>query len=246
VRNRISILLVLLSVPASAVLAVNSFSTNSNPPQAPFGQQALPENVVSITQSTDAVTIASGNSVSCNSGAPGFFHTDNSYYRAFTLSAFNPPLTDLQFMVQQVTIGVELANDGGGIGQPITVMIYDSSANPPTNATLGPALSTEPVTVADQALTLLAVPLITQPVLINAADILAVEVFTPNGAAASHEFFIGSNAGGQTGPSFIKAAPCGISDVTNLATIGFATMHIVMTVSGNNQVPVELTTFLVD
>lgn len=242
-RNRIPILLVLLSVPASAVLAVNSFTTNPHPPQAPFGQQALPENAVTITQSTNATTITSGNSAACNAGG---LHTDNYYYRGFTLSAFNPPLTDVQFLVQQVTIGVELANDAAGAGQPLTVNLYDSSANPPTNATLGAAISSQPVTVLDQALTLLAVPLTTQPVLLNASDILAVEIFTPNGQTAGNSFFIGSNALGQTGPSFIKAADCGITQITNTASIGFPNMHIVMTVSGNNQTPVELTTFSVD
>ncbi|MEO7793905.1 MAG: hypothetical protein ABIV06_03965 [Thermoanaerobaculia bacterium] len=244
-KIRIPIVLALMCLPASSVLAANSFSTNGNPAPAPFGQKVLPENVVSISQST-STTITAANSVSCNGGTPGFFHTDNFYYRAFTLSAFNPPLTDLQFMVQQVTIGVETANDGGGVGQPISVRIYDSSANPPLNATLGAALSTQNITVVDQAATLLAVPLTTQPVLINAADILAVEIFTPNGQTASHQFFIGSNALGQTGPGFIKSAPCGITEITSLAGIGFPNMHIVMSVSGNNQTPVELTTFSVD
>lgn len=241
-KNRTTTWLLLLALPGSTALAANSFSTNPNPAQAPFGQKPLIEAVESITQSS-STTITGGSSVSCNSGG---LHTDNSYFRAFTLSAFNPPLNDLQFMVQQVTIGVELANDGAGAGQPITVNIFDSSANPPTNATLGAAVSTQPVTVIDQALTLLAIPLTTQPVLINAADILAVEIFTPNGQPASHSFFIGSNALGQTGPGFIRSVPCGIAEITNLAGIGFPNMHLVMSVSGNNQTPVELTTFAID
>lgn len=238
--------LLLLALPASAAVAANSFSTNGNPAAAPFGQKALPENLVTITQNTNTATVTTGGSVSCNGGAPSFLHTDNFYYRAFTLSDFNPPLTDLQFMVQSVTIGVENANDAAGAGQPISIRIYDSSANPPLNATLGAALSTENITVSDQANSLLAVPLVTQPVLINAADILAVEVFTPSGQTAGHSFFIGSNALGQSGASYIKAPPCGLADIGNLAGIGFANMHIVMTVSGNNQTPVELTTFSVD
>jgi hypothetical protein len=244
-KRQMQVALALLAMPVSALFAVNGFSTNGNPAPAPFGQMALPENAVTITQSTStAITV--GASVSCNGGTPGFFHTDNAYFRAFTLSAFNPPLDLPEFMVQSVTIGVEAANDGGGVGQPISVRIYDSSANPPTNATIGAALSTENITVTDQAATLLAVPLTTQPVLINASDILAVEIFTPSGQAASHQFFIGSNAGGQTGPGFIQSAPCGITEITNLAAIGFPNMHMVMQVSGNNQTPVELTTFSVD
>lgn len=245
-KKTIAAVAALLALSASASFAANSFSRNGNPAPAPFGQQRLPENAVTISQST-STTVTVGSSVSCNNGAGnGFEHTDNFYYRAFTLSTFNPPLTDLQFMVQSVTIGVESANDGGGVGQPISVRIYDSSANPPLNATLGAALSTENITVADQALTLLAVPLTTQPVLINASDILAVEIFTPNGSVPNHSFFIGANAGGQAGSGFIKAADCGITEITNLSAIGFPNMHIVMQVSGNNQTPVELTTFSVD
>lgn len=239
-KRQIQVALALLAIPASALFAVNGFSTNGNPAPAPFGQQTLPENAVTITQST-STAVAAG-SVSCNTSG---FHADSSYYRAFTLSAFNPPLTDLQFMVQQVTIGVELAQGTGGT-QPITVNLYDSTANPPLNATLGPAISTQAFPVPDQALSLLAVPLTTQPVLVNASDILAVEIFTPSGQPTVNKFFIGSNALGQSGPSFIKAVACGIAEITNLAAIGFGNMHIVMQVSGNNQTPVELTTFSVD
>ena len=41
-----------------------------------------------------------------------------------------------------------------------------------------------------------------------------MEVFTPNGATAMNEFFIGSNAAAETGPSYISAADCGIPTPT--------------------------------
>ena len=233
---------------AASGASAASLSKNQNGPTTRTGQQVLlPPGPASITQNTNAATITVGNSVSCNNGAAnGFEHTDNSYYRGFTLSSFNPPLDSLQFMVQTVQIGVEQANDGAGAGQPITAHVYDSTTNPPTLASIGAPLSSQPVNVADQALSLLNIPLTIQPVLINASDILVVEIFTPNGSVPNHSFFIGSNALGQSGPSFIRAADCGIAQITNLAAINFANMHIVMTVSGNNQVPVELQTFSVD
>jgi hypothetical protein len=227
-----------------------TLSRNSNPPSATTGQVALPTLAVeTITQSTNTATVTSGSSVSCNAGQPLFLHTDNFYYRAFTLSSFNPPLDNLQFMVQNVSIGVELADgapDGPGGTQPIEIRLYDTTTNPPTVASLGVALSTQNVVVSDQTLTVLPVAMTVQPVLLNASDILAVEVFTPNGQVTQNSFFIGSNALGQSAPSFIRAASCGITEITNLASIGFANMHIVMTVSGNNQLPVELQTFTVD
>lgn len=215
-----------------------SFSPNPNPQPPSGGGVARPPGPASITQSA-STTVTSGNSVSCNAGG---LHTDNSYYRAFTLSAFNPPLDSTQFSIQSVTFGVETANDGAGAGQPITLRLYDSSTNPPLNATVGAALRTTNATIPDQSLTLYTMTAATPLVLLNASDILAVEVFTPNGSAASNSFFIGSNAAGQTGPSYIKAADCGVSEITDVAGIGFGNMHIVMTVSGNNQLPVELQT----
>ena len=59
-----------------------------------------------------------------------------------------------------------------------------------------------------------------------------VEVFTPNGQAAGNFFFIGSNAAGQTGPSYLAAQTCGINEPATTATIGYPGMHIVMNVTG--------------
>jgi hypothetical protein len=238
----------LVALASGSIAGAQSFSTDGN---ATPGSTVHPiERVIgatSITQSTNAATITAAASVSCNGGAPGFLHTDNSYFRAFTLSAFNPPLDQLQFLVQSITFGIETANASGtGTTQPITVRVFTSSANPPTNATLSAALSTETVNVPDQTNSLFTVNLTTQPVLLTASDILVVEVFTPNGQVAGHSFFIGSNALGQSGPSFIRAAPCGLADIGNLAGIGFPNMHLVMTVNGNSQMPVSLETFSID
>lgn len=230
---------------AGPAAAANSISRNGRQdvPSSAAAQPLLPPGPASITQST-STTVAVGSAVSCNGGAPGFLHTDNSYFRGFTLSAFNPPLDSVQFLVQQVSFGIEQSNAAGtGTTQPVTLRLFDSTANPPTNATIGPAIATENLNVPDLATTIFAAPLTTPPVLLNASDILAVEVFTPNGQVAGHSFFIGANGSGQSGPSFLRAAPCGVAEITNTAAIGFPNMHIVMTVSGNNQVPVELQTF---
>jgi hypothetical protein len=238
-----------LSLAASGTaMAANSFSRNGRqdvPPSA-ASQPLLPPGPASITQST-STTVAVGSSVSCNGGAPNFFHADNSYFRGFTLASFNPPLDATQFMVQQVTFGIEQSNAAGtGTTQPVTLRLFDSSANPPTNATLGAAISTENLAIPDQAATLFTATLTTQPVLLNASDILAVEVFTPTGLSLGHSFFVGANGLGQSGPTFIRApgaAACNINEITNFAAIGFPNMHMVMTVSGNNQFPVELQSF---
>ncbi len=225
-----------------------SFSRHSNPPTVTSGGIAfeLPDTIQTISQST-STTVTAGGAVSCNGGAPNFRHTDNSYYRGMTLSAF-PALTLPQFVVQQVNIGVEQATGTSG-SQPITVRIWDATANPINGAPNPPGntqVSSQAVTVTNQNLTLLPVTLTTQPLLLVASDILAVEVFTPNGSVPGNTFFIGANAGGQAGPSYLKAADCGVANITDTAGIGFPNMHIVMQVTGNNQTPVELQTISID
>jgi hypothetical protein len=223
-----------------------SLSRNTNPPDRSQGQVPLkPLAVETISQSTDVTTVTAGNSVSCNNGAAGgFLHTDNSYYRGMTLSTF-PVLTLPQFVVQQVTIAVEQANGSSG-SQPITARVWSATANPIGGAPDPPGnnqVSSEAVSVTNQTLTLLPINLTTQPNFLVASGIVAVEIFTPDGQATGNSFFIGSNAGGQSAPSYIKAAPCAVNNITNLASIGFANMHLVMQVTGNNQVPVELMDF---
>lgn len=201
-----------------------------------------------ITQSSSQA-ITSVNSVSCNNGIG---HTDNSYYRAFQLTSFGIGTT---WNVMSVDIGIEEASSGGGgspsrgaasisggskgtskliapsgAGQPLTVKLYTSSMPFPTgfpgSLTLIGMTSTS---VADQALTIINVPVTgTAP----AGSQLVVEVFTPNGEAAGNLFFIGSNASPETGPSYLRAADCGVTTPTTTAALGFPNMHIVMNVNG--------------
>ncbi|RLE27116.1 MAG: hypothetical protein DRJ61_17770 [Acidobacteria bacterium] len=86
---------------------------------------------------------------------------------------------------------------------------------------------------------------ITGSIVDPAVDHLVVEVFTPDGQATGESFYIGSNADGQTGPSYIAAASCGITEPTDTAAIGFPDMHIVMNVTGD-VLPVELMAFTIE
>ena len=173
-----------------------------------------------LTQSTSQ-SIITGNSVSCNAGG---IHTDNSYFRAYDMTAFASG-----FDVCEVQVGVEQAIGAGGV-QPITVNVYANSGAAFPNGTLA-LLGTASPSVADQSLTVLTVPL--------AASVpagtteMVLEVFTPDGAASSNSFFIGSNNLGQSGPSYLSAADCGITTPTPTSAIGFPDMHIVLNASGD-------------
>src|SRR5262249_58081394 len=91
--------------------------------------------------------------------------------------------------------------------------------------------TTGPFTVADQALTILDVPLLaTVPA---GTSELVMEVNSPDGRPDGNVFFIGSNPYGQTAPSYLSSTDCGPSDPTDLAALGFPNMHIVFNVNGS-------------
>ncbi len=180
---------------------------------------AVSASAVNISHSASLVPTTG--SVAC-SGAG--ITSQNSYYRTFNLASFG--ITD-PFDVTAVQIGIERAVAGnGGTDQPITMNIYSTTAL----GALGSPIASQSYNVSNQSLSLLTLPI--------SASVLTgeftVEIFTADAISngAGHRFFIGSNADGQTAPSFIRAPSCGISSPTSLAAIGFSNMHIVMNVVG--------------
>ena len=184
----------------------------------------------SITQSS-SLSIVGGNSVNCT-GVTG--NLPHSLYRAFTLAEFNPPLDALLFHVEYVTIGIEAASSGDGLGQLVTLRLYDSSANPPTLASLGAPLANTFFRIADQGLTLVTLRVDAPPTLLNANDVLVVEVAVPDGTAAPDSLLLGSNSQPESAPSYIWAPACGANEISTLAQFGWPGMHVVMTVTGEN------------
>src|SRR5204862_4100079 len=76
----------------------------------PGGTPSATPSCTPITQSTSQ-TITTGNSVSCNNGTG---HTDNSYWRAFSMGGIGG------YNVSSVSFGVESAN----VTQSVTVRLY--------------------------------------------------------------------------------------------------------------------------
>jgi hypothetical protein len=66
---------------------------------------------------------------------------------------------------------------------------------------------------------------------------LVMELNTPDGRTSGHLFFVGSNSGPETGPSYVTAADCGSSSPTTTAALGAPDMHIVFNVMGTCQAP---------
>ena len=130
-------------------LAAQEISFNPNPPQEASEQvpNLYSPDAVTITHSVDPVNVVAG-SVACNAGG---LHTDNSYFRAFTLSAFG--INNL-FNVSSVQIGIEQATSTSG-SQSITCNLYSGAPGFPTgypgSFTL---IGTSTVTITPQNLTL--------------------------------------------------------------------------------------------
>lgn len=221
-----------LGVVAGAMLvgqvaAQSSFSNSGLEAGSRTVQQGAGGPVV-LTQSVDPLTIIAANSVSCNAGGA---HADNTYMRRFDLDgefALSAP-----FVVEGVDVGIETATGGGASGsQPISVIAYSiANAAPMAFANLVEVGRID-TTIADTASTVQAFAF-TASQIDPSTDDLVIEVFTPDGQAVGHSFFIGSNNLGQTAASYIAAAACGITEPTDTAAIGFPGMHIVMSVNGS-------------
>jgi hypothetical protein len=178
-----------------------------------------------VTLSQNAsTTVVAGNGVSCNGGPPGLVHFDNSYFRAFDLSAF-----PTGFTACRVDVGIEAANAGDpATSQPITVNLYSNSGLPFPGGTRV-AVGTATVQVSDRALSTVGVPL---EALVPAGTQLVAEVFTPNGTASGHSFLMGSNPSPEAAPSYIQAQDCGLPTPISFASAGSANTHLVLTVIG--------------
>src|SRR5690606_1654775 len=150
----------------------------------------------------------------CN---PAGVHSENSDYRSFPLAA--------DINICEVQLAIETATGAGGT-QPVTVNPYTGAgAFPGTFPASYTLLATAPLSVPDQAATIFQAPIAG---LALAGSNLVVEVLTPDGDPAGNSFFIGSNAAGESAPSFLRAPDCGITAPTTTGTVGFPQMQIVM------------------
>jgi hypothetical protein len=189
-------------------------------PEAP----PAPESSVTITHSASQAVVA-GNSVACSPDG-GFTTTENGYLRTFTLEDFG---IFSDFDVTQVSFGIESLS---GVPQTMTVNLFTLDAMPfiYANMTL---IGTASATFNPQALTIVTVPVTGN---VPAGATLVVEVDAPNMSGVGG-FFIGSNSAGQTAPSYLRSASCGLPEPRDVATIGFPNMHIVMNVTGFAEPP---------
>jgi len=196
---------------------------DATPTGTPDARPSTPVELT-ITQSTNTTTITALNSISCNAAG---LHSNNSYYRVFNLSTFG--ITSA-YNVSKISLGIEIATAGAGGTQPATVRIHTlSGALTLANLT---QVGTVATTIADTAVgVVIDIPV---TAVVPAGSLMVVEVFTPDGQAAGHSLFVGSNTLGQTGPTYLSAVDCAATEPTDVATLGFPDMHMVLTVTGTH------------
>ena len=176
---------------------------------------------VALTQSTNNTTITP---IQIGCQYFGGQTAENSWWRAYDLAPRNLPAG---LTIKSVRMGVERITTATTV--PVTVRIYTSAgAFPGGTRTLR---ATQTVNLASQTNTIVTVPF-TTPATVAPNAIVVVEVFVPDQLASNSAFFLGSNALGQSAPSYITAPACGINAPTDLTDIGFPDDHIILDLNG--------------
>lgn len=184
---------------------------------------AAEEGSVTLTHS-ESQGIVPNNTVACSAedGLTG----DNGFLRTFTLTDF--AIAD-EFEVTDVSFGVEAVN---GVPANVTVRLYTLDGETLTYANMTQIGSSE-VTLAPQALQMVTVPVAgTAP----AGSTLVVELDAPSTSETSG-FFAGSNAEGESAPSYLRSVDCGMPEPAPMSVIGFPNTHLVLNVTGTTDAP---------
>ncbi|MDY7110129.1 MAG: hypothetical protein SYC29_15970 [Planctomycetota bacterium] len=155
-------------------------------------------------------------SVAC-SGDEGLTVTANGHARLYQL--------DQPTMITLVDYGVQACHDQTGEGNPCNVYIniWDAPNFPSTEGAVLLDVAQDLVPDGTE-LQMRTVPMtgLTLP-----PGNIVLEIFNDNGTDA-FAFWPGSNAAGQSGPSFLRADACGLPNWTDLAELGYPDVHLVL------------------
>ena len=177
-----------------------------------------------ITQSVDPTQIVAGNGISCGSGG---ITTDTSWFRLFDLD-LDHGLTGT-FTTEDVDWGAETITGS----QDVNLFVHCLDDGLPFLKQFLTQVGTSIQPVTDGALVFY------NTALIGACDAdtqsMAVEIYSFDclDTGLCINLYPGGNDLGQTGPTYIAADDCGITDPTDLAGIGFPNAALVMVVNGD-------------
>jgi hypothetical protein len=127
----------------------------------------------------------------------------------------------------QVRFGIETCRDATGAGRPCAIEVRAYSA--PSFPTFGSAtlLATSNVDIPDGT----QLELFTADfpnVAIAGGTNLVIEIYNPDSYRTQFGLWPGANAAGQSAPSYIRSAACGLANWGDLAGIGFPNEHLVI------------------
>ena len=188
------------------------------PGETAYFDRSAPQSAVTISHS-NSMSVTAGNTVACSPDG-GVSTSINSFWRVFSLNDFGIA-TD--FDVEEVSFGIENLSVSADID--VTLYTLDGAFVMANLTQIGSATAS----LGPQSLTVVNVPVSGS---VPAGGTLAVEISGPDltGVGA---FFAGSNAAGETAPSYIQSSACGLAEPTTFAGIGFANVHLVMEVTGS-------------
>jgi len=172
------------------------------------------------------LVINAGNSVTCAGPSPDFFLTaENSFYNVYDLDNYTN-IVDTAFIVRMY-VGCEETDGGAHV---IVGKVHRLVGTPSLlNLTL---IADDTVAIyPDSANYRIKIPFSEGYVL--PGDSLAAELHLPVNASVS--YFPGSNTSPESSPTYIVASGCAINDFTTMASIGFASMHLLMNVYVNQK-----------
>lgn len=183
---------------------------------------------VTLTQS-NSQEITPQNSVACiEQDADGnpIEHRENSFYRVFNLESSG---VTGRLEITSVALGIQSAESAGG-NQPMSIRLHTLAGNDLELDRLT-EIGRADQSVADQGAGILSVPITATA---EAGSRLVLEVFLPDANGSGNLLFPGSNADGQTGPTYIRApaSGCDLVEPTDIADIGFPEMQLVVSVIG--------------
>ncbi|SDI65326.1 Por secretion system C-terminal sorting domain-containing protein [Chryseobacterium taeanense] len=182
-----------------------------------------------ITQSSTPTVIATSGSVACGNSTAGYT-ADNSYLRVFKLSDYG---ISYAYKITNIAFGVQTANNAF----PVDVTVYNW-----TGGTFPTGTPTELATVPVNLTAASAGTVVNTGATLNAnvpaGGTFVVEIFHDGtNTTPPQQFYMGTNAGAQTGPSYIVSETCSILTPTATGTgalASFASARWVMTITGQN------------
>lgn len=183
-----------------------------------------------ISQNATPNVVSATGGVACGSAAAGST-SDNYYTRAFKLSDFG---INYDYKITNVAVGVQTANKPFNID----INVYSLTGTYPAGTTT--LLATAPIGVRTENAGTMVDTGTSLTQVIPAGSSFVLEVFH-DGAANVEQFYLGTNPGAQSGPSYLRSDACAIlvPIATGTGALGgFASAKWVMTVTGVNNLGV--------